>query len=228
VVLTDVLPAGDLHGLDAVAGHLLVRLATRTVTCNLGTITGHARQRDGSVDGQAARGGHAQQHGDRHDDRQWDSGDGQQQRVRQRPARIKFVDLAVSKSVSANPVFAGQNVTYTITVKNINVAISATGVVLTDTLPASMTFVSATTSQGSARHAARRLDGTVTANLGTIAPGATATVTITAKTTSAGNVTTRPPRRAPRATSTRPTTPAARPRPSRRRRCRRCCSRSRS
>ncbi|HEV7894028.1 MAG TPA: hypothetical protein VGP08_25660, partial [Pyrinomonadaceae bacterium] len=102
---------------------------------------------------------------------------------------IKFVDLAVSKSASANPVFAGENVTFTVTVKNINTPISATGVALTDALPASMTFVSATTSQGSLVTPPVGSTGTVTANLGTIAAGATATVTITAKTTAVGSVT---------------------------------------
>jgi uncharacterized repeat protein (TIGR01451 family) len=102
---------------------------------------------------------------------------------------IKYVDLATSMSESADPIFAGQNETYTITVKNINTYVSATGVVLTDTLPASMTFVSATTSQGSLVTPPVGSTGTVTANLGTIAVNATATVTITAKTTAAGTVT---------------------------------------
>jgi hypothetical protein len=52
-----------------------------------------------------------------------------------------------------------------------------------------MTFVSATTSQGSLVTPPVGSTGTVTANLGTLAPGATATVTVTAKTTSAGTVT---------------------------------------
>jgi uncharacterized repeat protein (TIGR01451 family) len=80
-------------------------------------------------------------------------------------------------------------VTFTVTVKNINTPISATGVALTDALPASMTFVSATTSQGSLVTPPVGSTGTVTANLGTIAAGATATVTITAKTTAVGSVT---------------------------------------
>ncbi len=102
---------------------------------------------------------------------------------------IKFVDLSVSKSESADPIFAGENETYTIAVKNFNTYVNATGVALTDTLPASMTFVSATTSQGSLVTPPVGSTGTVTANLGTLAPGATATVTITAKSTTAGTVT---------------------------------------
>jgi uncharacterized repeat protein (TIGR01451 family) len=101
----------------------------------------------------------------------------------------KYVDLATSMSESADPIFAGENETYTVVVKNINSPVSATGVALTDTLPASMNFVSATTSQGSLVTPPVGSNGTVTANLGTLAPGATATVTITAKSTAAGTVT---------------------------------------
>ncbi|MFL6283710.1 MAG: hypothetical protein ACJ74Q_11275, partial [Pyrinomonadaceae bacterium] len=101
----------------------------------------------------------------------------------------KYVDLNVSKSESADPIFAGENETYTIKVKNFNTYVNATGVALTDTLPASMTFVSATTSQGSLVTPPVGSNGTVTANLGTLAPNATATVTITAKSTAVGTVT---------------------------------------
>lgn len=102
---------------------------------------------------------------------------------------LKYADLAVSMVESADPIFASQNETYTLTVTNIGTPFSATGSVLTDTLPASMTFVSATTSQGSLITPPVGSTGTITANLGTIAPNATATVTITAKATAAGAVT---------------------------------------
>jgi len=52
-----------------------------------------------------------------------------------------------------------------------------------------MTFVSATTSQGILVTPPVGSTGTVTANLGTIAPNGTATVTVTVKTTSAGTIT---------------------------------------
>jgi uncharacterized repeat protein (TIGR01451 family) len=102
---------------------------------------------------------------------------------------IKIVDLATSMTESADPIFNGENETYTLSVTNINTPISATGVVLTDTLPGSLTFVSATTSQGSLITPPVGSNGVVTANLGTIAPGATVTVTITTKSTASGNVT---------------------------------------
>ena len=116
------------------------------------------------------------------------SGDGHHSASVNGLAAVKFVDLAVQKTASANPIFAGQNVTYTITVKNVGTPFGATGVVLTDVLPASMNFVSATTSQGSLVTPPVGSNGTVTANLGSIASNATATVTITVSSTTAGVV----------------------------------------
>lgn len=72
---------------------------------------------------------------------------------------------------------------YTVNVTNNGPGV-ATGVILTDTLPATATFVSATPSQGTCSGAA-----TVTCRLGTIASGNTATVTITVRPTQAGLIT---------------------------------------
>ena len=71
----------------------------------------------------------------------------------------------------------GVNVTYTVTVTN-NGPLSATGVILSDPLPAGMTFISATPSQGSCT-------GTtiVTCALGVMANAGSATVTIVAMNT---------------------------------------------
>ena len=52
-------------------------------------------------------------------------------------------DLQVGITASPTPVQAGQNVQYTITATN-NGLSSATGVVVTDTIPSGVTFVSAT------------------------------------------------------------------------------------
>jgi uncharacterized repeat protein (TIGR01451 family) len=119
---------------------------------------------------------------------QWDPATGNNSASVNGLPAIKVVDLAVSMAGSANPVFAGQNVTYTVTVKNVSVHHTATNVTLTDVLPASLNFASATTSQGSLVTPPVGSNGTVTANLGSIAPGVTATVTITVTTTSAGTV----------------------------------------
>jgi uncharacterized repeat protein (TIGR01451 family) len=84
------------------------------------------------------------------------------------------IDLAVTKTDSVDPVNAGGTLVYTVTVRN-NGPSTATSVVLTDTLPAGVSFSSLTTSAGSASESS----GVITGNLGTLASGASATVTIT-------------------------------------------------
>lgn len=83
-------------------------------------------------------------------------------------------DLAVTKTAYPESVLTKQELLFTIQVGN-NGPNPATGVVLTDTLPASVTYVSAATTTGTVSNTS----GTVTAQLGTIAPGTTVTVTIT-------------------------------------------------
>ncbi|MCI0644113.1 MAG: hypothetical protein L0332_36110, partial [Chloroflexi bacterium] len=55
-------------------------------------------------------------------------------------------ELAITAAASAEPVIAGQDLTYTITISNTGSG-RAEGVVLTDTLPAGVTFVSASTDE---------------------------------------------------------------------------------
>ena len=57
------------------------------------------------------------------------------------------IDLEVTKSGNPNPVIAGETLSYVITITNKGLA-SATNVVLTDTLPPGVTYVSATPGQG--------------------------------------------------------------------------------
>jgi uncharacterized repeat protein (TIGR01451 family) len=82
-------------------------------------------------------------------------------------------DLMITKSDSPDPVTAGSTLTYTLTVTN-NGPTDATGVIVTDTLPMEVLFVSATASQGSCSEAA----GVVACNLGNLASAASASVTI--------------------------------------------------
>ncbi|MGH2595871.1 MAG: DUF7507 domain-containing protein [Actinomycetota bacterium] len=93
-------------------------------------------------------------------------------------------DLAITKTDAPDPVVAGNDVTYTLTVSNAGPS-DASGVLVTDTLPGSVTFVSATSSQGSCAQAA----GVVTCPLGTIANGGTATITVVVTTTIDGLIT---------------------------------------
>lgn len=89
-------------------------------------------------------------------------------------------DLNVSKTDSPDPVTVESNLTYTITVMN-NGPDLANGVTMTDTLPAGVTFVSATPTQGSCAGTS-----TVSCNLGSLANGGSATVTIVVTPTQAG------------------------------------------
>lgn len=81
-------------------------------------------------------------------------------------------DLEVKMTDSPDPVAFGSNVTYTITVKNIG-ELPATGVTLTDTLPAGATLVSANSTTGTCTGTT-----TINCNLGTLNGGTIVTVTI--------------------------------------------------
>ncbi|MBA2525792.1 MAG: DUF11 domain-containing protein [Pyrinomonadaceae bacterium] len=78
--------------------------------------------------------------------------------------------------IPLDPVPAGRLFTYTVTVTN-NGPAAATGETLTDTLPAGLTIISIVTSQGTFTQSG----DIITCNLGSMASGATATLTITAR-----------------------------------------------
>ena len=83
------------------------------------------------------------------------------------------VDLAVSLVGAPDPVVLGNRITYTTTITNQG-PFSATGVRLTNTLPAGATFVSASSQQGTCTFAG----GQVVCNVGSLTNGASVTVTI--------------------------------------------------
>jgi uncharacterized repeat protein (TIGR01451 family) len=92
-------------------------------------------------------------------------------------------DVSISKTASPNPGIAGAALTYRLIARNTGPA-SATNVGVTDTLPGGVTFGSASTTQGSCSGS-----GPVVCNLGTLASGATAVITITVTPTAPGQIT---------------------------------------
>ncbi len=84
------------------------------------------------------------------------------------------VTLSASKTAVPNPVAPGGIVAFMIVVGNMG-GVPALGVTVSDPLPPGTTFVSCSASQGSCSTPSV---GLVTASLGTLAPGGTATVTI--------------------------------------------------
>jgi uncharacterized repeat protein (TIGR01451 family) len=95
-----------------------------------------------------------------------------------------IADVSLTEVATPSPATAGTNFSYTLTVTD-NGPNAATNILLTDILPAGVTFVSVTASQGSAS----QNQGTISASLQTLAVGASATVTIVVKPTQTGTIT---------------------------------------
>ena len=89
---------------------------------------------------------------------------------------VSGADLSLTKTGSPDPVHTGQNLTYTLTVRN-NGPLAAANVSVTDQLPRNTAFGTATTTQGSCSFTqpAKRI---VSCTLGTIGSGSTVTVKI--------------------------------------------------
>lgn len=88
--------------------------------------------------------------------------------------QANYLDISVEQTDSPDPVHANEEVTYIVTVSN-DSPTNASAVTLTDTLPDDIRFVSAEASQGP--DCTRNYE-LVTCPLGSLASGATATVTI--------------------------------------------------
>jgi len=93
-------------------------------------------------------------------------------------------DLSLTKADPPGRVPTGRDFTYTLTVTN-NGPDDAQSVLVTDTLPSSVSFVSATPSQGSCGESG----GTVTCTLGTMGSGAISTVDVVVTPNAVGTIT---------------------------------------
>jgi uncharacterized repeat protein (TIGR01451 family) len=96
----------------------------------------------------------------------------------------RSANLRIVKSDSPDPVPLGEDLTYTLSITNDGPS-DATDVTVTDTLPASVEFVSATPSQGSCL----QLGGSVTCDLGPLAEQTSAAVAIKVVPTATGTIT---------------------------------------
>jgi len=94
-------------------------------------------------------------------------------------------NLAITNADAPDPASVGSNLTYTITVTNNGPTSPATSVLLTDTLDANVTFVSATPNQGTA---CARTGLTVTCNLGKVSTATPAVVSVVVTPNTVGTI----------------------------------------
>ncbi|HVX14579.1 MAG TPA: DUF4214 domain-containing protein [Pirellulales bacterium] len=96
------------------------------------------------------------------------------------------IDLSVTKTAGTNPAIVNQPEVYTIVVTNNSTTAGATGVTMADTLPANATFVSAT--DGTSGGSLTPSGGVLIDSIGSLAAGATDTITVTVTPTATGTL----------------------------------------
>ncbi len=166
VVVTDTLPAG----VTLVSTTGCAEDPVGIPTCTLGNIANGASAQytvEVSVDASAAAGSITNTASVAADE---DDPDTSNNSIGEDTLVSRVADLSVSKTDSADPAVAGENLTYTITVDNAGPS-DASGVVVTDTLPAGVSLVA---TAGCAEDPA----GAPTCTLGTIAAGGSAQYTV--------------------------------------------------
>jgi uncharacterized repeat protein (TIGR01451 family) len=99
------------------------------------------------------------------------------------PAPAPKVDIQITKSAAPNPVTVGKQVTWSMVVTN-NGPSNATGVTVADPVPAGMTFVSVTSSQGTCTGGAL-----VSCQLGNLNVGSSVTITLVTTASTTGTIT---------------------------------------
>jgi uncharacterized repeat protein (TIGR01451 family) len=93
------------------------------------------------------------------------------------------IDLSLTQNDSADPSPAGKQLTYTIQVRN-NSSAKATGVVVTDTMPSGVPFVSVSSTKGNCT----RSGNIVTCRIPSLAAAASASITLNLKPTASGTI----------------------------------------
>ena len=177
VTLTDILPVGTTF-VSATATQGSCSESGGTVTCNLGSLANSATATVTIVVTPTAAGTPSNTASVAGNEFDPDTGNNT---ATESATVHPEADLAAAKADSPDPVMVGSNLTYTVTVTN-NGPSDATGITLTDTLPAGVTFVLATATQGSCSESG----STLTCDLGALINGGTVTVTIVVAATTAG------------------------------------------
>ncbi|HLH52276.1 MAG TPA: DUF11 domain-containing protein [Verrucomicrobiae bacterium] len=93
-------------------------------------------------------------------------------------------DLSVAQAVTPSVVVVGSTAQYVLTVFN-NSSTAATGIALTNSIPANSTYLSSSASQGTVAYNS----GSLNWNVGSLAGGAVATVSFSVRATTLGNLT---------------------------------------
>ncbi len=185
VTVTDVLPASFTIGTITPSQGTCNPLVGTTLTCSLGTIAngGNATVTIETTPTQSGViANTAVVSGDQPDPDPSDNSSTESTTVEGSGGEPTDADLSVSKTSSPNPVIVNQNLTYSIAVSNLGPD-PVTDAEVVDTLPGSVTFVSANPGQGSCNEAA----GVVTCAVGAMNPGQTVVITMTVTPTAIGD-----------------------------------------